>query len=540
MSDVHKLLKEKALGDFYFFCKEILRYQDLVPHFHGSVCRFIQGTEAPGEMSRRLILLPRSTFKSTIATIAYPMWRLCRDPNLRILIISDTEKNAGRFLSEIKNHFQQNEMFRSVFSEMIPPNFNKEVWSKTEIRVANRTAIWREPSIDAIGLGGGAESRHYDLIIGDDTITEKAIYSDTEMEKAIEWTGGLESLLVKPRDEIFWIGSRKRLNDLYDAIIQKFGGGKDTPEVDIGPHAVRKGGMLIYSRSAIENGKSVFPERIGIGFLNRLSKTDPHRYNSQYANNPISSGLNFFRPQDIQFFEWTDEGNILIPGREEGDEDVVLSPFQLERMTIYDPSKAEKNSSSKQGLLTVGKGDGPERFVLAGRVDHYPPDEAIEELYRHYEQWRPGNVAIEHRGFQGSIKYWLEEKSMREGLPQLPVVEWPFEGSQKAQWSKIERIRGLVPMFRAGYVFLAPELRNSELHEELLYYPNVKWDDGVDAMAMTLDFWPWMVGMQSIREARASEDRMLEEVLGAKPSRGSFNEDEFIAGFDASGYGRVG
>ena len=533
-----ELMRERALSDFYYFIKEILLYKDLVPHFHGSLCAFIQQTEAPNEMSRRLILLPRSTFKSTIATIAYPMWRLARDPDLRIMIISDTEKNATRFLREIKNHFEHNKTFRSTFPEMIPPNFNTATWSQTEMVVNSRTAVWREPSIDAIGMGGGAESRHYDLIIGDDTITEKAIYSDTEMDKAIEWTGGLESLLVKPDDEIFWIGSRKRLNDLYDAIIGKFGGKRDAKETPIGPHAIRKGDMLIFSRSAIENGKPVFPERIPLKFLNRLAETDPHRYNSQYANNPIASGLNFFRPQDIRFFEWSDRGQIILPdidGLPQG----PISPFYMERMVIYDPSKAEKETSSKQGILTIAKGDGPIRFVLDAEVSHIPPDEAIDILFELYTKWKPGVVAIEHRGFQGSIKYWLDERTQRDGMPHLPVIEWPFAGSEKAIWSKIERIRGLIPMFRAGYVYLAPELRNSELHEELLYYPNVKWDDGVDAMSMSLDFWPWMSGAEEIAAFKSSEDQLLEEMLGYTPKTVGWDEQSFLAGFDQTGYGFI-
>jgi hypothetical protein len=96
----------------------------MVPHYHLHVCEFLQQTEAINIGSRRMVLLPRSTFKSTLATISYPIWRLCHDPNLRILIISDTQNNASRFMSEIQNHFERNELFRAIFSEMIPPNFN--------------------------------------------------------------------------------------------------------------------------------------------------------------------------------------------------------------------------------------------------------------------------------------------------------------------------------------------------------------------------------------------------------------------------------
>jgi hypothetical protein len=356
------------------------------------------------------------------------------------------------------------------------------------------------------------------------------------MEKAINWTGGLESLLVKPGDEILWIGSRKKRGDLYEAVEGKFGGGADP--IDVGPHAVKVGELLKYSRAAIEDGESVFPERIPMEFLNRLSETDPERYNAQYANNPIASGLNFFPPETIKFFDWTDDGQIALSSPDSPQTiDQIISVYALERMVLYDPSKAEKDTSSKQAILLVAKGDGPYRFILRADVAHYPPDEAIEKLFDLYDEWKPSIYGIENRGFQGSIKYWLEEKTEREGLPSLPVIEWPFPGSPNAQWSKVERIRGLIPLFRAGYVFLAPELRNSELHEQLLYYPQTRWDDGVDALAMSLDFWPWAGGAESVRENREAEDRLLLEMTGRMPERKQWDEQEFLAQIDATGYG---
>ncbi len=534
-AEVKGQLREQALDSFYFFCVAILGYEDMTFDYHLPVCEFLRQTQALHTGSRRMVLLPRSTFKSTIATISYPIWRLCHEPDLRILIISDTQQNASRFMSEIQNHFERNETFRSVFSEMIPPNFNVTVWNQSEMLVANRTKIWREPSIDAIGLGGGVESRHYDLIIADDTITEKAIHSDLEMEKAINWTGGLESLLVKPNDEILWIGSRKKRGDLYETVQTKFGG--DADPIDIGPHTVQKGELLLYSRSAIEDGVSVFPERIPMGFLKRLSETDPERYNAQYVNHPLASGLNFFPPETIQFFEWNDHGQIVRPAEKAEEGDVLISPYSMERLVLYDPSKAEKDTSSKQAILVVAKGDGPHRYIFSADVAHYPPDEAIEKLFTLYGEWAPSIYAIEDRGFQGSIKYWLEEKTEREGLPSLPVIEWPFPGSPNAQWSKIERIRGLIPLFRARYVWLAPELRNSELHEQLLYYPQTRWDDGVDALAMSLDFWPWIAGAEAEGARRTAEEQFLLEKIGRLPRTEAWDEQEFLSQLNATGYG---
>lgn len=528
-----KEMREESLDDFYFFCRVILGYDDLVPHAHEDLCDFLQETTG---FPRRMLLHPRSTFKSTIGSISYAIWRLARNPNLRILVISDTGPNASLFMAEVQNHFENNEVFRATFPEMIPDNFNNTTWNTEAMLIKSRTKVWKEPSVTAIGIRGGAESRHFDLIIADDVITEDAIRSDAVMNEAISRVGGFESLLVKPTDEILFIGSRKKRGDLYYVVEEKFGGGEEAR--DIGPHTKQRGELLIFSRTILNDDKTdtIFPEWVPLNFIERLLQTDPERANAQYFNNPIGTGVNFFSPETMQYFEWLpgprgSHARIKLPdGR-------IINPFAMERLLICDPSKAEHKRSSKVALLVVAKGDGPERFILEAVVKHIQPDVNVDELLRLYDKWRPSSVVIEHRGYQGSLKYWLNERAEDGAIPYLPIVEWPMKGAQNAQWSKVERIRGMIPMFNSLYVWQTPDLKTGELREELTYYPNVTWDDGVDGLAMCMDFWPYMIGEARRTEKRDLEDQWLEDVLGYVPDRGAFDEMEMLRQIDATGYG---
>ena len=56
-----KLLKKKAETDLFFFARSILGLDRLTTHLHKAVCHFIQKIPP----YRKLILLPRDTFKST-------------------------------------------------------------------------------------------------------------------------------------------------------------------------------------------------------------------------------------------------------------------------------------------------------------------------------------------------------------------------------------------------------------------------------------------------------------------------------------------
>ena len=98
------LIRETILtyqDNFFLFCKDFLGYKDM-NNIHEEVCHAI-GTTLK---KFRMILMPRYSFKSCIFTAGYSLWRLMKNPNLRILIYSDSTEKAKGFLIEIKNHIE--------------------------------------------------------------------------------------------------------------------------------------------------------------------------------------------------------------------------------------------------------------------------------------------------------------------------------------------------------------------------------------------------------------------------------------------------
>lgn len=497
-------IAERAKRDLYFMCKVVLGYDALTPHTHGALCRFLD----QARVSRRMILMPRTHFKTTIATIADTIRMICCDPDIRVLIISDTATNAKLFMQEISNHFKHNEVFRWAFRELIPENFNKARWNDEELQVP-RKAMWREPTVTAIGAGGGVESRHFDVIKADDLVTEKHIHSDTEMDKLTRWAGGLEPLLVHDGKQMDFIGSRKKKGDTYEWVIKYYG--DERPPRKIGPHAEMRGSLAVFSRSIIESGALIFPERVSMAYVTRMRTHDPERYHAQLANSPKGTGLNIFDLGWIQYYTLSPEG--IIECWRGGELIHTTSVWAMERIVLYDPSVAEKKTSSQQAIIVIAKGSHPFRFVLETKIGHFAPDEAIDTLFEFDRRWMPTFHSIERRGYQGSVKYWIHERAERDSMPYLQVVEWPAEGSPKAQWSKTEHIRALQPSMRAGLWWLRPEQK--ELLDQIEFYPNVRWDDGLDALAQSNDYWPMMEDSESREQKEKAETRHLERMASA-------------------------
>lgn len=150
-----QLRKQFYLDSLYHFNKFCLGYKDMVPHVHGPICNALQ------EMTtRKLICVPRGTFKSTNSTIGYPIWLLEKNPNLRILLDSEIYSNSKNFLREIKGHYEHNRDFRELFGDRVGP-----LWNEDEIILSTRKIHKKEPSIVCSGIGAGKTSQHYDCLV---------------------------------------------------------------------------------------------------------------------------------------------------------------------------------------------------------------------------------------------------------------------------------------------------------------------------------------------------------------------------------------
>lgn len=529
--ELRQKMAEMGRSNLYYLAKIILGYNKLVPSVHGPMCRFWDLTRRE---NRRMMLMPRLHYKTTLWSIAGTIQDIVRNPNVRVLMVSDTASNAQNFMREVQLHFELNEVFRWVYSEIIPDT-SRVVWNSERMEV-NRTIISSTPTVSAIGAFGGIESRHFDVIRADDLVTERYIHSEVEMDKLIKWVGGLEPLLSNIHDgRIDFIGSRKKKGDMYEHVMNSYLGDK-RPE-EIGPFTYRYGGLVVFSRGAEdEQGNPIFPQVISKEFLQRLRRTDPERYFAQMANSPRGSGLNFFEPEWLRYWQWGPDGKIHCIHR--GETLLVASPWEMERFVLYDPAVAEKKSSSMQAIVVMAKGSGPFRIVLETRIGHFDPSTAMDYLYEIAGRWNPSFFSIERRGFQGWVKYALDERAETRGLPYLPIVEWPPQGSPSARWAKVEHIRALQPMVRSGYLWIHEEQK--ELRDELEFYPNVRWDDGLDALAQSLTYAPLVEGEQEkVKREKAEREFLDRFVLGLQDieSGSSYKGIEYyLERLNAGGY----
>lgn len=192
----------------FFTAKYLLGYKDVNHRTHDKMIKALES-----ETERKLIIMPRGTFKSSLASVSYPIWRLIRNPNLRILIDSELFSNSKNFLREIRTHMERPRL-TNLFGE-----FRSSTWNESEVIIRQRTQVFKEPSIACGGIGVQKTSQHYDIIIADDMNSSTNSNTPEGQQKVIDHYRYFTSLL-EPGGTIVVVATRYAANDLPGSIIK--------------------------------------------------------------------------------------------------------------------------------------------------------------------------------------------------------------------------------------------------------------------------------------------------------------------------------
>jgi len=185
----------------------LLGYRDLSHNTHDKPIRTLE------TQGNKLLVLPRGTFKTSIAAVAYPIWRLINNPNLRILLDSELYTNSKNTLREIKSHLES-QRFTALFG-----NWKTQVWNEGELLIAPRTEIKKEASLTCSGIGAQKTGQHYDLIIADDMNSPKNSHTPELCKRVIDHYRFYTSLLDPGAEKVI-IGTRYSANDLIGFILE--------------------------------------------------------------------------------------------------------------------------------------------------------------------------------------------------------------------------------------------------------------------------------------------------------------------------------
>jgi predicted phage terminase large subunit-like protein len=474
-------LREKGRESLFFFARAILGFSDFDPEIHLPICRELEDFT---ENTRLSVELPRTWFKSTLVSISYSIWRAINDPNIRILIAQNTHDNACKKLKAIASVFEKNNLFKVLYPEILPDKTCR--WAANCLEVS-RSAAHPEGTFEAAGVGTAAVSRHYDLIIEDDTIAPKIddmtgiIQQPTRMdiEKAIGWHNLCHPMLLHPsRSQIVIVGTRWAERDLLGYIYEHF------PEyISIRKTSCEKNGVPC----TLDEGGQPTWSRFDEPTLRELERTEgPYMFACLYLGMPTAAINQVFNRDWIIYHD-----NI---------------PKGCYACTSVDLAAAEKEESSDPDfnviMTTAIEPKSGRIFLLDYTRDRMSPSDVIDVIFRHYHRFHSTKFLIEAIGYQRTLVHWIKQRQRKEG------VQFYIEEIRGHKQSKVDRIRGLQPYFSAKLISIRKGM--NALEQELLAFPKGAHDDVIDALSMQKAFWVEQMDFGKLY----AEDKPLDQFSG--------------------------
>jgi hypothetical protein len=217
-----------TIPDFPDFCSEYLGTQ-LFRH-HLQWIDVLEGREprdlhprqiyVKGEIDNILINTPPEHAKSTTLSVNYVVWRICQDPNIRVLIISRTQDMAGKFLHAIKERLAGNASYAALQAAFAPPGgfASGDTWAQTKIRVNGSDSGEHAYTVQAVGVGGQIYGTRADLAIMDDCVDHTNFQ---QFQSQIDWIQNqVGTRVADAGGRMLLVGTRIESVDLYSEILK--------------------------------------------------------------------------------------------------------------------------------------------------------------------------------------------------------------------------------------------------------------------------------------------------------------------------------
>lgn len=491
--------KQEAEADLISFAN-LVQPDRMFGSIHREVIPWIT---SPSGKSHKLLLLPRDHQKSAIAGL-YAVWRMTRNPAIRILYISSTRNLAIKQLKFIKDILTSN-TYRMYWPDMVnTEEAKREKWTEGEISLDHprrKEEYIRDPTIFTAGLTSNIVGMHADLKILDDVVVENNAATEEGRQKVLDQYGYLSSVGGSSDDEELVVGTRYHPNDLYSSFLSReidfydengnvF---KAEPLFDVREYPVESvgdgTGEFLWPKQKSPKGKW-FGFDAEILARKRASYTNKIHFRAQYYNDPQDAESS---PIQRDLFQYYDQNFLTHQNH-----NWFYRRERLNVVAAVDFAYSTGKKSDSTSIVVIGV-DGDGNFYVLD-IDRFKTDK-ISDYFQHilrlYQKWGFRKIRCEVSVAQKVIVKDLQDNYIRKHGLSLTIDE--FRPS-RWQGSKEERILSVLePKYANRQIWHYPT-GNIQILEEELILQNPPHDDVKDALASAIDFAKIPLNLFNIRK----------------------------------------
>jgi len=508
---------EGCREDFALFMTQIIGLKN--EEFHNELDDALSNP-----MHKKIVItFPRGHGKSTHISAAYPLWRIAKDHNLRILLISATGAVSKSFLSETIGHIEKNVDYQNfsryvdkTHKGVVPKMKNyaklKENWSGDSIVIDRENLNLKDPTINAVGLFGAILSKRADLIICDDIVNQENSATEDQRKKVIDWIYTTILPVLIPGGVFIYLGNTWHQDDLVARLLkdpqfdykkkkkaiisdctnpelwEDWGRIRLDETLELAERHIQADAFYQANKEKMDEGVEVmWPSRYTYKDLYLMRMANPYAFARMYQCDPsdrpdqkfkdawleraVKRGeklrLQYDARQDLECDVTTVGIDLAISEKETADDTVLLT---LDRV------KYSKIEGIKPGDLVL-------RNIVRGK---FSPNEVKEKITESYNKVSPSGIRVETVAYQEAIQKDLADTGV--------IVAGHKTGSNKKD--PFIGINSLAIFFELGKIILPydnsdPKTINlvSQLMNEMRAFPDGHTGDSL--MAFWFAFWEY-------------------------------------------------
>ncbi|MCX7737587.1 MAG: phage terminase large subunit [Candidatus Kapabacteria bacterium] len=411
-----------------------------------------------------IVNLPPRHGKSEFISKFFPAWYLMKNKTHRIILTSYGNKFSASWGKKVIQIIENwGEKLANV--KISPKSKSASSFDLEEFG----------GGMDCVGISGALTGKGADLLIIDDPIkNDKEAHSKKIRDNIWEWFLSTAFTRLEPDGIIIIVMTRWHEDDLVGRIIEK----KDIEEhsnINIFDWKFIKLPAIAEESDILgrNHGEALWSERFNSQKLLEIKEIlGSYWFEALYQQNPRPAGGEIFKRKFFKYYyEDLEHYYLRISSASNNKQVKIVRKIDCSLFATVDLAVSTKNSSDFTVIIVFGLTPDKEIILLDLIRDRIIGSEHLNLIRDVFKRWEGILVGIESVQYQVSLIQTFE----REGLKVIAL---------KPIKDKLSRALPISAKLEAGYVFF-PEnshwLKNFE--DELLAFPNSKYDDQVDAFS---------------------------------------------------------
>lgn len=463
---------------------------EYAPDFHKELCGILNDL-MQNPTTKIGWSVPRGHGKSAYLSNVFPVHQVVYKRRKYILIVSETEKMAQKFVEWVADQLKFNNKLREDFGEVLSPSKNKNEADNLEGFVTSTNIKVQSASIGKQLRGARHGAYRPDLVILDDLESAKNTNTKELREKNLHWFNSVimpigditrtayiyMGTLVHGQGLLPDVLNRSDFNGkIYSAIVSE----PTHPELweklenilrDVeNPNRGYEAEQFYYNnKEAMDEGvETLWHERFTyFDLINIKVNVGSKAFASEYLNKPSDDESAIFKTDYFQFFD---------------DKDLYYNKqrLNLDIFGFWDIAIGKNDRSDYNAIVIIGRDKRTGViYVLDTWAEKIPMHKALQVAYEKILYWKPKQFGVETVQAQYDMYRQLRELLVVKGVYGTRVL------SINPRGKKEDRIEQLEPLVEGGYIRFKKSQRL--MLEMLQLFPTHDHDDLPDALASVVE-----------------------------------------------------